>query len=69
MKLPFIGWKGCEERFYLDALPITHAEAVKHWKLGTATFGENAHKRIRTLLLGNNLDWHIESTQGPKYND
>ena len=44
--LPYIGWKACEQRFYLDALPISDAEALKHWKAGTARFGENAAKRL-----------------------
>jgi hypothetical protein len=64
-----IGWKACEESFFLDALPITTAQAVEHYKQGTATFLPFAAKRVRTLLLGNNLDWHIEQTQRQQHGD
>lgn len=47
MSKPLIGWKACESRFYLDAMPITAAEAVRHWDNKTATFLPNAAKIVR----------------------
>lgn len=46
---PIIGWVACEQRFYFDALPISDAEAVKHWREGTAKFLPNAEKRAHRL--------------------
>lgn len=48
--LPYIGWKACEERFYLDGMPISASEAYKHLKEGTAIFGSNARKQIGKLF-------------------
>jgi hypothetical protein len=48
-KLPLIGWKACEERFYLDGLPITEKEAIRHWREGTAKFLNFASERIAFL--------------------
>lgn len=48
--LPYIGWKACEQAFYLDALPITPAEAVQHWQNGTARFGSNAQREIKQII-------------------
>jgi hypothetical protein len=68
-QLPYIGWKACEERFFLDALPITTQQAIEYYKQGTAMFGPHAAKRVRTLLLGSNIAWHIEQTQRQQQGD
>jgi hypothetical protein len=49
-KLPFIGWHGCEEAFYLDALQITEEVAIAHWVLGKARFLPKAAERVKELI-------------------
>jgi len=47
---PFIGWKPCEGKFYLDALPIKVDEAIEHWKNKTANFGKNAARQVKLFI-------------------
>jgi hypothetical protein len=49
-ELPFIGWKACDEAFYFEGCRITDADAIHHWKRGTARFLPKAAERVKKLL-------------------
>jgi hypothetical protein len=49
-ELPFIGWHGCEEAFYLDGLQITDEVAIAYWQLGGARFLPKAAERVKDLI-------------------
>jgi len=46
---PFIGWKASEQRFYLDGMAISYADALRHWNAGTAIFLAFAEERIKLV--------------------
>jgi hypothetical protein len=47
---PIIGWKACEQQFYLDALPITEQEAYAHLKADTAIIMPFARKKLDEII-------------------
>jgi hypothetical protein len=47
--LPFIGWKACDDSFYLDGCPITVDEAFEHWTNSTAIFLPHAARELRLI--------------------
>jgi len=65
-KLPFIGWKACEERFYLDALPISESEVYQYLKEGTAIIMPNAKAKLDEMigqfpLIASAMRWAAEN--------
>lgn len=58
LPLPFIGWKACEDQFYMDGCRITPEHACWCWNnaAGGYVFLPGAAKRIRRMLHDAQLD-------------
>jgi hypothetical protein len=48
--LPMIGWKACEQSFYLDGVAIPTRVAHSHWKKGSATFLPFAAAKMQQMI-------------------
>jgi len=47
---PRIGWKACENQFFLDGCRILEQTALRYWREGGAIFMPFAVQRIKEIL-------------------